>query len=80
MTRRPAFCRVLLERLSAYLDGDLPAGQCRSLEAHARTCPRCAGVLAELRQTIDLCRSAAGKPLPPAVRKAAKDRIRRLIG
>ena len=79
MKRRPASCRVLAERLSAYLDGDLPAADCRRIEAHARTCARCAGGLSELRRTIDLCRRAAGKSLPPAVRKAARDRVRRLM-
>jgi anti-sigma factor RsiW len=79
MRRKPAECRVLLERLSAYLDSDLPPGDCRRIEAHARRCPRCAGVLADLRTTTNLCRRAAGQPLPPAIRKAARDRIRRLM-
>ncbi len=78
--RQPASCRVLLEQLSAYLDRDLPPRDCRRIAAHARTCPRCADVLAGLRETTDLCRRAAHRPLPPAVRQAARDRIRRLIG
>jgi anti-sigma factor RsiW len=80
MSRTPLHCRVLLERLSAYIDRDLPPADCRRLDAHARRCPRCATVIAELRETVSLCRRAAGKPLPPAVRKAARDRIRRLLG
>jgi anti-sigma factor RsiW len=80
MKRQPSQCRVLLERLSAYLDRDLPPRDCRRLDAHGRQCRRCARVLADLRQTTSLCRRAAGQPLPPSVRQAARDRIRRLLG
>ena len=76
--KRPA-CRVLRERLSAYLDGDLPASDCRSIEAHAKTCPRCRAVLADFRKATGLCRRAGAQPLPPAVRELAKAHIRRLI-
>jgi len=72
-------CRVVLERLSAYLDGDLPASACRKIEAHAETCPRCTDVLDELRRTTGLCRHAGERPLPPAVRKIARDHVRRLL-
>lgn len=72
-------CRVLLERLSAYLDGDLPASECRSIAAHARTCARCSDVLADFRSATGLCRRAGARPLPPAVRQRAKDRVRRLL-
>ena len=78
-TPRPG-CRVLLERLSAYLDGDLPGADCKRIEAHARRCPRCASVLEDLRKTTSLCRRAAGRPLPPSVRRMARERIRRLLG
>ena len=76
----PEDCHVLLERLSAYLDGDLPGLDCRRIEAHARRCGRCAEVLEDLRKTTQLCRRAAGQPLPAAVRRSARDRIKRLLG
>lgn len=72
-------CRVMLERLSAYLDGDLPAGQCRTIERHARGCARCTRVIEELRHTSGLCREAGSRPLPAPVRARAVERIRRLI-
>ena len=80
MTRRAAPCRVLVEQLSACMEGDLPARERRRLETHAATCPTCAEALAELRSTIDACRKAAGAPLPASVRRKARDRIRRLMG
>jgi anti-sigma factor RsiW len=80
MTRQSSSsCRVLLERLSAYLDGDLPASQCRKIEAHAETCLRCTEVLADFRKATGLCRHAGERPLPPAVRKMAREHVRRLL-
>ena len=80
MTKPRRECRVLLERLSAYLDRDLPVVDCRRIETHARQCARCADVLRDLRRTTDLCHRAAGQPLPPGVRRAARARVRRLLG
>jgi len=72
-------CRMMLERLSAYLDGDLPAAECETIARHARRCPRCREVIAGLRQTTGLCRDAAERPLPSAVRQRAQASIRRLL-
>jgi anti-sigma factor RsiW len=72
-------CRLLLERLSAYIDGDLPASACDRIERHARQCRRCATVIEELRRTTGLCRRAGEAPLPASVRKLARERIRRLM-
>jgi anti-sigma factor RsiW len=70
---------MLLERLSAYLDGDLGAADCRRIDRHARACPRCTKLLAGLRRTIAICRTAGARPLPPAVRRAARARVRALL-
>ena len=71
-------CDVLLEQLSAYLDGDLAAGECRAIERHCRTCARCAAVTDDLRRTTGLCRRAGTRPLPAAVKRRAQLRIRQL--
>ena len=72
-------CRLLLERLSAYLDGDLSAPECRVIERHARICPRCTKTVSELRRTVGLCHDAAAKHLPAAVRRRAQLRVRALM-
>lgn len=79
MTRRAPACRFLLEQLSAYLDGDLPAIECRRIERHARTCARCSKALADIRETVAVCRDAGGQALPLAVRRKARARVRRLL-
>lgn len=79
MKTRDADCQILLERLSAFLDGDLPAPQCRAIEAHARHCDRCTKMIADLRNTIGLCQAAGNQPLPDAVRRRARARVRALM-
>jgi anti-sigma factor RsiW len=72
-------CRVLAERLSASIDGDLDAAECRRLQRHARDCPRCARIIRELQQTTGLCRRAASAPLPAPIRRIALARVRALM-
>jgi anti-sigma factor RsiW len=76
---RPRPCRVLLEQLSAYLDGDLPAVECDAIARHAARCARCADVIADLKTIGGLCRRAGSAPLPAPVRRRAREQIRRLI-
>jgi anti-sigma factor RsiW len=72
-------CREMLEHVSAYIDGELGAGECHRIEAHCRTCPRCAAFIESLRHTVGLCREAGGRPLPESVRELARRRVRELI-
>src|SRR2546421_3657245 len=39
-------------RLSEYLDGDLPATERTALEAHLPSCAECSGTLAQLRRVV----------------------------
>jgi anti-sigma factor RsiW len=81
MTRRKTQeCDVLIERLSAYLDGDLGPAACDRIRAHARTCARCAALIADLQQTVGICHKAARAPLPVPVRARAKRYIEELLG
>ncbi len=79
MSRAATHDRHLLERLSAYLDGDLPESECRRIASHARRCRSCSATLEDLRRTTGLCRAAATRPLPLPVRRLAQRRIRDLL-
>lgn len=74
-----ATCRETLEHIAAYLDGDLPAAECRSVEEHCRACESCASFVAGLRQTVGLCRQVATAPLPEDVRVRALASVRKLL-
>ena len=45
-------CREVVELLSDYLEGALPAADRARVEAHLETCPECVAYLAQLRTTI----------------------------
>jgi anti-sigma factor RsiW len=47
-----------MERLSEYLDGELPASDRAALEAHLETCDDCSALLGELRRVVDRARVA----------------------
>jgi len=47
-----------MERLSEYLDGELPATDRAALEAHLETCTDCSAVLGDLRRIVDRARVA----------------------
>jgi anti-sigma factor RsiW len=79
MNTQSAECRAMLERMSAYLDGELPPDECGVIDRHCRDCPSCAELVTSLRRTIGLCQRAAKRPLPDDVRRRARARIRRLM-
>ena len=64
-------CHIAEPMLSAYLDGELPEGQRRSLSAHLSECPACARQVAALRQISALYRDLPEPPLPEGL----KDRL-----
>ena len=58
-------CRELVELLTDYLEGALPAAQHARMEAHLGGCPKCAEYLAQMRLTLRLARRAGEEtPLP----------------
>jgi anti-sigma factor RsiW len=54
---------VWTDRLSEYLDGDLPAEERRAIESHLQACPACAAALADLRRIIGKAQTL-GEALP----------------
>jgi anti-sigma factor RsiW len=81
MARTPtSSCGYLLEQLSAFIDADLSAAECRKIQRHSRTCARCASMIDELRAAMGVCRNAAAEPLPASVRRRAEARVRELMG
>lgn len=66
---RDGHCRKLLERFSAYLDGDLDQVCCQELELHLADCPGCVDAVEGMRRIVAICeaerRSGTG-PKPAA--------------
>jgi RNA polymerase sigma-70 factor (ECF subfamily) len=66
-------CKQIFAMLSEFLDGELPAKNCRQLERHLEGCPPCIAYLESLKTTVEACRKyqAPRAPAPPKQVKAA---------
>jgi anti-sigma factor RsiW len=72
-------CRQILKEISAYLDGELEAAACATIEHHCADCASCATVVDGLKQTAGLCRQLGTTPLPTPVLERARASVRRLL-
>ena len=61
-------CREVVELLSDYLEGVLPAGEGARVEAHLATCPDCLAYLEQLRATIGALGRLREQDLPRPLR------------
>ncbi len=76
-------CGQFEERLSAYLEGELPAEERRAMEAHLAACPSCAALEISMREAVDALRGFPEVDPSPALmsRLAALPKKRkRLLG
>lgn len=73
-------CRDFLERLSRYLDNDLPSRDRLVIEKHLTDCPCCEEVLESLKETVALCHDKGRVSIPRDVRTRARARVRELMG
>ena len=64
MTPRDIACIELVELLSDYLEGALPADEVAAVDAHLETCPPCRTYLAQMRATIKAVGSVPVATLP----------------
>lgn len=71
-------CKTTHERLSAYLDGELPQAHADAVEQHVQECARCAAELAGLRALGGVVSELEGAGVPDGfarrVREAARAR------
>ena len=67
------------QRMSAYLDGELPPRRRARLERHVLECPECRGLLGALRRMLGLLKrssSASTAEEIPDIASAVRDRLR----
>ena len=70
-------CQQVVELVTDYLEGALPAADQRRFEAHLAGCPNCTEYLAQMRETIRLAGRLAPEDLTPAMRTDLTDLYRR---
>lgn len=72
----PMTCREAVEFLMAYLDGELPADQRGTFDAHLAVCRSCATYLENYRATIRLGREAMKATDEPAAGRMPEALVR----
>ena len=70
-------CRDMAEYLSDYVDGDLDESIRKVIDSHGGECPPCRAFVRTLRRTVELVRANPREPLPPALRQALCDALRK---
>lgn len=63
-------CRELVELVTNYLDGALPAPERARFETHIAMCPHCSEYLSQIRQTISAAGRLREEHLAPEAREA----------
>ena len=58
-------CQELVELVTAYFEGALPAGEREGFERHLGVCPGCQAYVEQLRQTIALTGGLREEDVPP---------------
>ena len=70
-------CQEVVELISDYLEGALPARDRRRLEAHLAGCPHCSAFLAQMRETLRLTGRLVPEDLSPQMQSEFADVYRR---
>jgi hypothetical protein len=68
-------CARTWDRLSAYLDGDLPEKEREGIAQHLRQCARCAEEERALKETLTLLRNLPARKAPPELLEGVRRRI-----
>ena len=71
-------CRAMFERLSEYLDDELPPDLCKQFEGHLGDCDPCEKFLESLRRTVKLTTSTPSPRLSDDVRRDVKAAYQKL--
>jgi len=62
-------CRELVEVITDYLEGTLPADDRARFEAHLEECPYCVNYLEQMREMIDTLGELSEESLSPRARE-----------
>lgn len=69
-------CRDIRDKLSFYLDGDLPSGDKSAIEEHLKSCTGCSAALADLRKTIGHIKDLAELEPPEWMTRRIMEKVR----
>jgi anti-sigma factor RsiW len=61
-------CQEIVEAITDYLEGTMPAEDRRRFEAHLKGCPHCTAYLEQMRQLIAALGTLTQESIPPGRR------------
>lgn len=68
----PEECKAVFERLSEYIDGELPADACEHIAEHIADCPPCVKFVESLKKSVGVFRAYRPGEEPPPLNEDAK--------
>ena len=74
-----AACPDVVERFSAFLEGEIGAAECAALQSHVEGCPSCNAACASLKRTVTLCREG-GAAVAPDVAARVRGALQIVVG
>lgn len=74
-----AACPDVVERFSAFLEGEIGPAECAALQSHVEDCPSCNAACASLKRTVNLCREG-GAGIPADVAGRVRAALRGVVG
>lgn len=69
-------CRELVEVVTAYLEGTLPADDRGRFDAHLEDCPYCVQYVEQMRQTIEVLGELSAESLSPQTQRELLEAFR----
>ena len=72
-------CRQAWKQISAYLDGDVPAGLRKRLERHFSSCHHCRAIMDGTRNTVTLAADERAFELPAEISRRLYSKLSELI-
>ena len=73
-------CKQIFEKLSEYMDGDLPTDLCERIDDHMADCPPCQSFMESLRRTVKLVERVDAPAMPDEIRASVREAYERYRG
>lgn len=73
-------CKKIFEKLSEYMDGELPADLCERMDEHMADCPPCQAFLESLGRTVRLVEQIDAPRMPEEIRSSVREAYERFLG
>lgn len=74
-----AACPDVVERFSAFLEGEIGSDECLALQSHVNDCPSCNAACTSLKRTVNLCRES-GAEVPSDVQARVRGALSVVVG